>query len=100
LRVDGRTTARRFEPCNKLSEAERRQILEVANSAKFASLPPSQIVRSLSDRGIYLALESSVRRVLRSASQQHYRGRSSKIVGHEVQDAEAAELAATRARRS
>ena len=40
-RADGRSTANRPQPRNKLSEAERRQILEVANSAEFASLPPS-----------------------------------------------------------
>ena len=72
--ADGRTTNERTAPRNKLSEAERQQILEVANSAEFASLPPSQIVPSLADRGVYLASESSVYRVLRSASQQHHPG--------------------------
>ena len=52
--ADGRSTASRPEPSNKLSEAERQRILEVANSAEFASLPPSQIVPSLADRGVYL----------------------------------------------
>ena len=74
--ADGRTTTGRPPPSNKLSEAERQQILEVANSAEFASLPPSQIVPSLADRGVYLASESSFYRVLRSASQQHHRGRA------------------------
>jgi transposase len=74
-RADGRSTANRPQPRNKLSEAERQQILEVANSAEFASLPPSQIVPSLADRGVYLASESSFYRVLRDASQQHRRGR-------------------------
>ena len=78
VRADGRTTNERTAPRNKLSEAERQQILEVANSAEFASLPPSQIVPSLADRGVYLASESSVYRVLRSASQQHHRGRARK----------------------
>lgn len=53
--ADRRTTAERPEPCNKLSEAERQQILELANSEEFASLPPSQIVPRLADRGVYLA---------------------------------------------
>lgn len=146
VRADGRTTTERAPPHNKLSEAERQQILEVANSAEFASLPPSQIVPSLADRGVYLASESSFYRVLRSASQQHHRGRarqpstrvatshcarapnqvwswditwlpaaikgkyyywymvldvfSRKIVGHEVQEAESAELAALLMRRT
>ena len=76
--ADGRTTTERPPPSNRLSEAERQQILEVANSAEFASLPPSQIVPSLADRGVYLASESSFYRVLRSASQQHHRGRARK----------------------
>ena len=144
--ADGRTTTVRPQPPHKLSEAERQQILEVANSAEFASLPPSQIVPRLADRGVYLASESSFYRVLRSASQQHHRGRarkpsarvvtshcatgpnqvwswditwmpaavkgqyyywymmldvfSRKIVGHEVHDAESAELAALLMRRA
>jgi hypothetical protein len=78
VRADGRTTTERPPPSNRLSEAERQRILEVANSAEFASLPPSQIVPSLADRGVYLASESSFYRVLRSASQQHHRGRARK----------------------
>jgi transposase InsO family protein len=76
--ADGRTMTGRAPPRNKLSEAERQQILEVANCAEFASLPPSQIVPSLADRGVYVASESSFYRVLRSASQQHHRGRARK----------------------
>ena len=78
VRADGRTTTERPPPGNQLSEVERHQILEVANCAEFASLPPSQIVPSLADRGVYLASESSFYRVLRSASQQHHRGRARK----------------------
>ena len=78
VHADGRTTTERPLPGNQLSEAERQQILEVANSAEFASLPPSQIVPSLADRGVYVASESSFYRVLRSTSQQHHRGRARK----------------------
>lgn len=76
--ADARTTTERPAPANKLSEPERQQILEVANSVEFASLPPSQIVPTLADRGQYVASESSFYRVLRSASQQHHRGRARK----------------------
>jgi transposase InsO family protein len=76
--ADGRTTTSRPPPRNKLSEVERHRILEVANCAEFASLPPSQIVPSLADRGVYVAAESSFYRVLGSASQQHHRGRARK----------------------
>lgn len=64
------------EPANKLSEAERAQMLSVANSAAFQSLPPSQIVPALADRGEYIASESSFYRVLRQVDQLAHRGRS------------------------
>ena len=62
--ADSRTTSTRPTPANKLSDEERAQILAVANSEKFASLPPSQIVPTLADRGIFVASESSFYRVL------------------------------------
>lgn len=76
--ADSRTTTTRAAPANKLSEDERAQILAVANSEQFASLPPSQIVPALADRGVFLASESSFYRVLKAASQQHHRGRARK----------------------
>lgn len=53
------------EPANKLSEKERENLLEVANSVPFRDLSPKQIVPSLADQGVYLASESSFYRVLR-----------------------------------
>jgi putative transposase len=76
--ADRRTTSARPTPGNKLSEEEREQILAVVNSEEFASLPPSQIVPTLTDRGLYLASESSFYRVLKDARQQHHRGRARK----------------------
>jgi transposase InsO family protein len=76
--ADSRTTNARPEPANKLSDDEREQILAVANSEEFASLPPSQIVPALADRGVFIASESSFYRVLKAASQQHHRGRAKK----------------------
>lgn len=78
VRDDGRKDAIRAAPANKLSEEERAQILTVANSPEFASLPPSQIVPTLADEGEYLASESTFYRVLKAASQQHHRGRAKK----------------------
>lgn len=75
-RVDQRPSATRPEPQNKLSEAERRAVLDACNAEEFASLPPSQIVPRLADRGIYLASEASFYRILRVEGQQHHRGRS------------------------
>ena len=76
VKADGRPTAERPEPAHKLSQEEREQILEVAHSTEFQSLPPSQIVPTLADRGEYIASESSFYRVLREADQQHHRGRA------------------------
>lgn len=76
--ADGRKGSRRVTPANKLSEEERQRIVQVANSAEFASSPPSQIVPTLADRGEYLASESTVYRILRAEKQQHHRGRAKK----------------------
>lgn len=76
IKVDGRPLAKRQEPVNKLSSEERSQILEICNCAEYASLPPSQIVPSLADRGEYIASESSFYRVLREANQGQHRGKA------------------------
>ncbi len=77
VKTDGRKHAkRRNEPANKLSEHERRHILDVANAPEFAHLPPSQIVPMLADQGLYIASESSFYRVLREAKQLAHRGKA------------------------
>lgn len=63
-------------PANKLSDEEREAILTVCRQAEYQSLPPSQIVPRLADKGAYIASESSFYRVLREADQVHRRGRS------------------------
>jgi len=76
VKADRRPRAKRPEPPNKLSAEEREQLVEVANEPAFASLPPSQIVPKLADRGEYLASESSFYRVLRDVGQLNHRGRA------------------------
>ena len=76
LKEDGRPTAVRPAPANKLSDAERQGLLELCNRAEYASLPPGQIVPRLADQGIYLACESTFYRVLKEHGQLHHRGRS------------------------
>jgi len=73
---DRRPVATRPAPSNKLSEAERQQIIETCNRPEYASLPPSQIVPMLADQGQYIGSESSFYRVLRDAEQLHHRGKS------------------------
>ena len=63
-------------PANKLTEEERKQIIEVCNQPEYKSLPPSQIVPMLADKGEYIASESSYYRILREENQNNRRGRS------------------------
>lgn len=74
IKADGRPTAIRPAPKNKLSEEEKQEILTVVNEPRFASLPPSQIVPCLADEGRYLASEASFYRTMKEAGQQHPRG--------------------------
>lgn len=48
---DKRPIAIRPKPKNKLTDAEREQILATCNDEEYASLPPSQIVPRLADKG-------------------------------------------------
>lgn len=63
-------------PANKLTEAERRQIIAVVTSPEFRDQSPKQIVPRLADRGQYLASEATFYRVLYAADMQHHRGRA------------------------
>jgi len=72
---DKRPTAQRPEPMNKLSDDERNTIVEICNRPEYASLPPTQIVPTLLDKGEYIASESSFYRVLKSVGQLSSRGR-------------------------
>jgi transposase InsO family protein len=73
---DRRPAALRPAPCNKLSAHERAQVLRVVNEARFANLPPTQIVPILADEGRYLASESTLYRILRDEDQLAHRGRA------------------------
>lgn len=74
--ADRRPEAEHPAPPNKLTDAERRRILEVTCAPEFASLPPSQIVPILADRGEYIGSESTFYRVLHEHQLQHHRQRS------------------------
>ncbi len=75
VQQDRRPEAVRPEPKNKLTDEEIAEILTACNQPEYASLPPSQIVPKLADKGIYLASESSFYRVLHAHNQVHHRGR-------------------------
>ena len=75
-RGDRRPQAVRPVPTHALSEAEREEILRIANEPRFAELPPARIVPMLADEGVYIASESSFSRVLRAHGQTRHRGRA------------------------
>ncbi len=66
---DKRPSAKRKTPANKLSKEERTKVLETCNSDDFADLSPAQIVPKLADKGIYIASESTMYRILKEEKQ-------------------------------
>ena len=73
---DRRTTVKKSPP-NKLTQDEEDAILKIINSQEYAELPPCKIVPLLADKGVYLASESTMYRILRRKKQLKHR-RSSK----------------------
>jgi len=63
----------RTKPRNALSEAERANILRIANTPEFRDKSPKQIVPLLADRGQFVASESTFYRVLKDANQLKHR---------------------------
>lgn len=61
---------------HRLSEAERKRVLDVVNSPEFRDLSPKQIVPRLADRGEYIASESTIYRILREEGLLTHRERS------------------------
>lgn len=75
IKPDRRGGADRPAPNNKLSTAERQEILNVCNLPEYKSCPPAFVVADLLDKDVYLASESTFYRVLHEADQLHHRGR-------------------------
>jgi transposase InsO family protein len=63
-------------PGNKLTDAERANVLKTVNSGEFRDLSPKQIVPKLASRGEYMASESTIYRVLREENQLAHREKS------------------------
>lgn len=63
------------DPTNKLSAAERAEVLSVAASPEYRDKSPKQIVPDFADKGRYVASESTFYRVLREEDQLTHRGR-------------------------
>lgn len=66
---------------NRLSEEEREEILRVVTSKEYVDKSPCQIVPELADKGIYLASESTIYRILRENKMQKHRSRTRKPTG-------------------
>lgn len=69
-------------PANKLTDAERHEVLEVVNSPEYRDRSPKQIVPSLADQGEYLASESTMYRILREEGQLAHRAPSRPATRH------------------
>lgn len=75
--VDGRAAAAsKRMPIQKLKEEEVEKILEILKSSEFRDMSPNQIVPILADRGIYIASESTMYRILRRHDLLARRGRA------------------------
>jgi transposase InsO family protein len=75
-RGDLRPQAVRPARAHALSEAEREEIMRIANEPRFAESPPARIVPMLADQGVYVVSESSFSHVLRAHGQSRHRGRA------------------------
>lgn len=65
-------------PHNKLSDKERETLIEVCTSPEFRDLSAKQIVPILAERGVYIASESTIQRVLREEKMNKHRGKKRK----------------------
>ncbi len=69
-------------PSNKLTAAERQEIIRVANLPVYCNLSPCKIVPMLADEGLYLASESSIYRIFREEKLLTHRGKSKPRIYH------------------
>ena len=63
-------------PPQKLTPEERQRVLAIVNSPQYRDLSPRQIVPLLADRGIYVASESTIFRILREEELLQHREHS------------------------
>jgi len=63
-------------PANKLTTAERKNVLAIANSPEYRDQPPSQIVPLLADQGTYVCSEATMYRILHENDMVQHRSKS------------------------
>lgn len=83
---DDRRAGPRISPPNKLSPSECQDLLSLVDLPEFCDLSPHQIVPRLADRGIYVASESTIYRLLRQAKKLSHRQRSRPPVKRQPQE--------------
>jgi transposase InsO family protein len=64
---------KKTSPSNKLSVEERSEVIETVNRPEFRNLSPKQIVPILAERGIYIASEATIARILKENNQNTHR---------------------------
>ena len=70
---DDRRAGPRTSPANKLTTAERKEVVATVNSPEYRDLSVTQIVPRLADKGEYLASESTMYRILHEEKQAAHR---------------------------
>jgi transposase InsO family protein len=63
-------------PRNKITEGERKRILQEINSPRFRDMSPNQIVPLMAGEGTYIASESTMYRIMREEKLLAHRGRA------------------------
>jgi len=63
-------------PSNKLTQEEKEKVLKLCKSTEYVDLPPSKIVPDLADKGLYVASESTMYRILREEKLLAHRGKT------------------------
>ncbi|NLN48627.1 MAG: IS3 family transposase, partial [Clostridiales bacterium] len=84
VKEDQRPIIKRPPPKNKLKDEERSHVIDIANSPKYADLPPCKIVPKLADEGIYVASESTFYRILKEENMNAHRNRTKKPLKREM----------------
>ena len=72
-RGDHRPYAARSRPGHALGDAEREEVLELANSDRLSDVPPARIVPEMTEEGRYVVSEPTFCCVSRDADQVNHR---------------------------
>lgn len=74
--VEDRRKGPKSAPAHKLSKAEEQEVLALINAPEYRNLSPEQIVAKAAEKGIYVASERTIRRILKRHRLDAHRERS------------------------